>query len=150
MNRQAYVAGVGELRTAAMEAGAQPHVAPPGPWPCPHRALNSERRPERCRRFREDRENVVAASRHLMATRLTDGRAHTSADIREHRRVLVTELPEQFGRALDIRQEERDLAPRQLPLRVQLRADEANRHDPVREAEACPHDRKGGAGGARV
>ena len=57
--------------------------------------------------------------------------AHQTADIGEQGSVSIVEAPEQLGGALDIGQQEGDLAFRQLPLRLQLRADEADGHDPV-------------------
>src|SRR4029450_8721770 len=49
----------------------------------------------------------------------------------EQRSVSIVEASEQFGGALDIGQQEGDRAFRQLPLWLQLRADEADGHDPV-------------------
>ena len=66
-----------------------------------------------------------------MTARLPHRGAHQPADIVEQGRVSIVEAREQLGRALDIGQQEGDVARRELALRLQLRADEADRHDPV-------------------
>ena len=50
-------------------------------------------------------------------------------------RVPVFEAREELGRALDVREQERDVPLRQLPLRLQLGADESDRDDAVWRAE---------------
>ena len=79
----------------------------------------------------EDREDVVAAGGRLVTAGIPHRRAHQAADIGEQGGVAIVKAPEQLGRALDIGQQERDVALRQLALRLQLGADEADGHDAV-------------------
>src|SRR5919109_580552 len=79
----------------------------------------------------EHGERVVAPSGYDMAVRGAHCRAHNAADVTEHAGIPIAEATEQVGRALDIGQQERDLTRRELELWLQLRADEADRHDAV-------------------
>jgi hypothetical protein len=114
-----------------VKADPHPHVNPVGPCIRAHRPLDRQRRIERRRSSFEGGEEVVRTSVHLATTSTPHRGAHQPADIGEQGSVSIVEAPEQLGGALDIGQQEGDLPLRQLPLRLQLRADEADRHDPV-------------------
>jgi hypothetical protein len=114
-----------------VKADPHPHVNPVGPCIRAHRPLDRQRRIERRRSSFEGGEEVVRTSVHLATTSTPHRGAHQPADIGEQGSVSIVEAPEQLGGALDIGQQEGDLALRQLPLREQLRADEADGHDPV-------------------
>jgi len=66
-----------------------------------------------------------------MAAGLAHRAAHPAADVGEQDGVAVAEAMQQVGRALDVGEQEGEVALRQLALRLQLGADEADRHDPV-------------------
>jgi hypothetical protein len=113
------------------ERRSEPAVDPAGPGTRAHRPLDRQRGLERRRGLFEDGEELVRTGVHLVTTGISHRGAHQTADIREQGSVAIVEAPEQLGGALDIGQQEGDRAFRQLPLRLQLRADEADGHDPV-------------------
>ena len=104
---------------------------PPGQSPVVHRPLDRERASSAGGRSLEHREDVVPARGHLVPARAADRGPHQPADVASSGGVTVAEAAEQLGRALDVGQQEGDVAGGQLALRLQLRADEADRHDPV-------------------
>jgi hypothetical protein len=114
-----------------VQADAQADVALAGPRARGHRALDRERGGERVRRPLEHREDLVRAGVDLAAARGPHRRPHPAADLGDELRVLVPELREELRRALQIGQEERDVALGQPALGLELRADEPDRHDAV-------------------
>ena len=131
VHREAHVAGIRELGAPAVQADPQEHVARRGPTAGLHRPVDRERGVQRRGGAFEDREDVVAARGRHVAARLAHRGADQAAHVAEQRRVPIAEAREQLGRTLDIGQQEGDLARGELALRLQLRADEADRHDPV-------------------
>ena len=114
-----------------MQPDPQPHRRPVRPGAGAHPLLDRDGSFE-CRRGTLERcKDVIAASGDDVAARGTHRGAHDTADITEQAGVPIAEAPEQFGRALDIGQQERDLAFGELSLRLQLGADEADGHDAV-------------------
>ena len=131
VHRQTDVAGLGQRRAAAVNADPHPHVDAVRPRAGVHRALDRRvrpRAPPAAGSKTAKRSSARASTSRPPA--LPHGRARCAAHIGEQRGVPVLEAREQFGRALDIRQQKRDVALRQLPLRLQLRADEPDRARP--------------------
>ena len=114
-----------------MQPDSQPHVDSSGPGTFMHCPLDRERGLECCRGTLEDREEVVRASIDLATTGATHRGAHETADVGEQRRVELVEASKQLGGALEVGQQKGDVTFRQLPLRLQLCADEADRNDAV-------------------
>ena len=114
-----------------MNADPQPHVDPVGPSARAHRPLDRQRGLERRGGSFEDGEELIRAGVHLATTGMPHRGTHQTADIGEQGGVSIVEAPEQLGGALDIGQQEGDRALRQFPLRLQLRTDKADGHDPM-------------------
>ena len=132
VHRQTDVAGLGERRAAACARRSAPARRSRRPRPGPHRTLDGERGVERRRWPLEDGEQVVRARVDLSPAGLAHRGAHRAGGRRRAAaRVAVVEAREQLGRALDVGQQEGDVTLRQLPLRLQLGADESDRDDAV-------------------
>ena len=114
-----------------MKADPEPHLDLLRPTADLHRPLDLHGGVDRAGCALEHGEQVVAASVHLVTAGLPHGGAHPAANGGDQRRVPIAKTHEQIGRALEIDQQERDVAARQLPLRSKLGADESDRHDPV-------------------
>ena len=93
-------------------------------------ALDRHRRFDRRRRLLERREELVGTRIDLPAARALDGGALDATELRQQRRVPIVELSQKRGRVLEIGHQQGDESPRQLPLWLQLRADEPDRDDP--------------------
>lgn len=131
VDREADVAGLRQAGTPPVQADPQPHLAVPGPTAGLHRPLDRQRGVQRRGRAFEHREDVVAAGGHHVAACRPHRGAHQPPYIGEQARVLIVEAREQVGRTLDVSQQEGEVPCRELALRLQLRTDETDRHDPV-------------------
>jgi hypothetical protein len=114
-----------------VKANPQPDRRPLRPGAVAHRALDRQRCIKRRGRAFEHGEDIVPAGGHHVTTGTPHRGAHDAANIREQTGVSVAEASEEFGRVLDIGQQEREHAFGQSQLRLELCADEADRHDAV-------------------
>ena len=129
VDREPDVAGVGQCgrpRCSPMRSRHVHAVRPAGSCIARWIASAASKAPARPRRPRTRRRRGRRPHARRPAAR-PRASLRTSASTR----VLVAEAVQQLGRALDVGQQERHVARRQLPLGLQLRADEADRHDPV-------------------
>jgi hypothetical protein len=114
-----------------VQADPQPHVGPVRPGGVPHRPLDGQRGVERRGAVLEHGEDVVAARGDDVPARRAHRGPHDPPDVGQHVGVPVAGTAQQRRRALDVAEQERDPARRQPGLRLELRVDEADRHDAV-------------------
>ena len=121
---------VGEDGPARVHAHADLHGCPLGPVARGERALCCERGGERGTRIGEGDEELVGAAVDLVAVRLRDRLADQPPVLREDLRVLVAELLDEGRRALDVREEESDVAGRGAAHACQSTAADWHRRPP--------------------
>ena len=125
VHRDSDVAGVGERRPAAVDAGADAHADAVGPGARAQAALDRERGFERCGGTNEDGEELVGTRVDLATACAVHATADDGADVREQRCIAIAEPMQQARRAFDVGQQERDVSRRQGPHLARLRLDPA-------------------------
>ena len=129
MDAEAVVALVAEVRLARVQPHADTALGALGPGVLGERALRRDRGQGGVRRLAKGDEERVALRVDLLSLVLCEGGAQDPAVIGEHLAVPVSQLLQQPGRALDVREEERDGPAREVghPLRVYDPADRPTR-----------------------